>query len=183
MAGSTTAAGLEVDSGTLTLSGTSTFSGPTNLYGGLLKAGAVNALSPNSAVTVFTGGALDATGFAPDVGPLTVNAGGTLNLSVGDLLTSNGAASFGGTLNLFGAVGNLPEALITYSGLPTGMFGSVSLNGSSLPLTDLSCSSGSLDIVSLGPPPPSVWTGTVNNSWKNAGTGRSACPMPPPPGP
>ena len=52
------------------------------------------------------GGTLDVTGFAQTVNSLTVGSLGTLNLTVGNLLTtsSNSTASLAGTLNLSGTV-------------------------------------------------------------------------------
>ena len=54
--------------GTLTLAGSNTYSGNTTINAGVLKAGAINALSPNSAVTV-NGGVLERHGL-PANGPV-----------------------------------------------------------------------------------------------------------------
>ena len=114
---------------------------------GVLSAGAVNTLSPNSAVTV-SGGTLDVSGYAQQIQSLNVGSLGTLNLGVGNLLSVSGSAGFasGSTLDIIGSnsITSLPYALMTYSGSPTGTFGNVV----GLPSTDkLSYGSGTLDIV------------------------------------
>ena len=94
-------------SGVLTLGGTDTYSGPTTINAGSLSAAASGAFSPNSAFTV-NGGTLDATGYVQTIGALNVGQSGTLNLTIGDVLTSTNSGSLAGTLNLS-------------SGTPTGI--------------------------------------------------------------
>ena len=60
--------------------------------------------SPNSALTI-NGGTVDATGYPQTVSSLTVGALGTLDLSVGNPLTSTNAASFNGALNVSNLAG------------------------------------------------------------------------------
>ncbi|MBN2507233.1 MAG: autotransporter-associated beta strand repeat-containing protein [Verrucomicrobia bacterium] len=60
--------------GTVTLSGANTYSGDTRINEGTLAAGAANALSPNSAVTV-KGGTLDLDGHDQAAGPVSLVAG------------------------------------------------------------------------------------------------------------
>ncbi|WP_445115267.1 autotransporter outer membrane beta-barrel domain-containing protein [Acinetobacter sp. WZC-1] len=60
--------------GILTLSGMSTYSGPTLVTGGVLRAGAENAFSPNSAMNVHSAGTLDLAGYSQQVASVT-NAG------------------------------------------------------------------------------------------------------------
>ena len=99
--------------GTLILSGSNTYTGATTVSAGLLMAGAVNALSASSAVTI-SGGTLDASGFANTVASLNVNGGG-LNLGLGNRLTSEGSAALAGNLNVSG-VGTLGNyQLCTYT--------------------------------------------------------------------
>ena len=66
-------------------------------------AGASNAFSPNSNLLI-TAGTLDATNSPQSVYSLSVGSAGTVNLEIGNLLTSNALStdSFGGTLNLLG---------------------------------------------------------------------------------
>jgi fibronectin-binding autotransporter adhesin len=142
------------------------FSGPTIVAGGLLSAGGAGGLSPLSAITV-NGGTLDATAGPQTVLSLAVGAQGVLNLNVGNLLASSGAASFaaGSTLNLSGSIAWLPDLLMTYTGSPSGTFSNVTLDGASLPAADtLSYSSGSLEVVSTVPP---SWT-AASGQWSVA---------------
>ncbi len=154
-------------SGTLTLSNSgNTYSGPTAINAGTLLAGAA-ALSPNSAVTV-NGGVLDVTAGSQTVKTITVGGAGTLNLCLGNLLVSNGAAHFnsGSSLNISGTYAALPELLMTYTGLASGTFSNVNLNGTSLPYLgdSLAYSSGSLELVS-----DATWNQAAGGSWTNAG--------------
>ena len=118
----------KVGAGTQVLAGNSSFSGATTVSGGALVAGAVNALSPNSAVTVSSG-TLDVSGFANTIASLGVSGSGSLSLGLGNTLTSTGTAALAGTLNLFGT-GTLGDyRLLAYSG-KTGTFASVTGLGS-----------------------------------------------------
>src|SRR5262245_64123104 len=56
--------------GVLTLSGNSDYSGATFINQGTVRAGAANALSPNSAFTVASGATLDLNGFGQAIGSL-----------------------------------------------------------------------------------------------------------------
>ena len=151
--------------GRFTLAGANTYSGPTTVYGCTLNAAANNAFSANSAVTVDYGGTLDATGFTQTVAALTVGSLGTLNLSLGNILTSTSAAYFvtGSTLNLSGAVTTLPEVLMTYNGY-FGNFSAYTLNGSTLPGTDLYYATGGLELVAA-PAGPATWAAAVSGNW------------------
>ena len=80
-AGSMSGAGLltKTGAGSVTLAGANTYSGPTTIAAGVLRAGSVNALSPNSAIAVGAGGTLDLNGFSH-----TLNAlGGSGNIALG----------------------------------------------------------------------------------------------------
>ena len=100
--------------GTLTLAGTNTYSGPTTLSAGLLVAGAVNALSASSDVTV-SGGTLDVSGFANAVKSLSIT-GGALTLGLANdapaLLSISNAAALGGTIDV-AATGTQSQGLYT----------------------------------------------------------------------
>ena len=101
--------------GRLTLSGTNTYGGTTTLGGGTLRATAVNAFSPNSAVGVAAGATLDLNNFSQTIGPLS--GGGTVSL---------------GTATLTVAGSGTPT---TFSGTVGGSGGSVRLTGGILALT------------------------------------------------
>jgi fibronectin-binding autotransporter adhesin len=159
--------------GTLVLAGTNSYSGGTTINSGALVAGAANALSPNSSYSV-SGGTLDASLYAQTIQSLSIGAGGTLNLGIGNFLTSTGTASFapGSTLNIFGSIGTLPETLMTYNtstGTLSNVFG--------LPGTDqLSYSGGSLEIVNATI--SAMWTQPAGGSW-TMGSNWSSNPTPP----
>jgi autotransporter-associated beta strand protein len=102
-------AGLNVASGLTTLNtatGPNTYSAPTNVFGGTLKGGAANAFSPNSAVAIGAGGALDLGGPTVTQTIDTVNlAGGViqdgvLNSPVGITSTGGVVDGIGGTTDL-----------------------------------------------------------------------------------
>ncbi|MDR2874824.1 MAG: autotransporter outer membrane beta-barrel domain-containing protein [Methylobacillus sp.] len=59
--------GVTQNSGTQIWTGANTYTGDTNLVGGILRAGALNALSANSAMIVGVNGALDLGGFSQQV--------------------------------------------------------------------------------------------------------------------
>jgi fibronectin-binding autotransporter adhesin len=164
--GPATVVGLAVSGiGRLTLAGSNNYSGATTVYGCTLNAAATDVFSPNSAVTVDNGGTLSAAGFAQTVPSLTVGSLGILSLSIGNPLTSSGAAEFlpGSTLNISGSIVGLPELLMTCLTSFNGTFSNVNYNGTSLPGTDLSYSSGSLELVSTystGMPPASWVAGS-----------------------
>jgi fibronectin-binding autotransporter adhesin len=142
--------------GTMLLTASNVYTGSTLVSAGTLSAGVPNSLSPFSAVTVDTGGVLDVTAAPQNVAAISIGSTGTLNLYVGNLLTSSGSAGFalGSTLNISGSIAALPELLMTYSGSANGTFTTISYNGSALPGTDqlYYSSGGSLEIISTGPP-------------------------------
>ena len=111
---------------------------------------------------------LDVTAGSQTVKSITVGGAGTLNLCLGNLLVSNGAAHFnsGSSLNISGTYAALPELLMTYTGLASGKFSNVNLNGTSLPYLgdSLAYSSGSLELVS-----DATWNQAAGGSWTNAG--------------
>jgi fibronectin-binding autotransporter adhesin len=154
-------------SGMLVLAGNNNaYSGPTTVNGGTLMAGAANAFSPGSAITVSRG-ALDATVGPQTVASLLVGGSGALNLSLGNVVASSGTAGFaaGSTLNLYGAVSSLPELLMTYSGPASGAFSNIYYDGVAQPSSDLVYSSGMLELVGTVTGPPTWITG--NGNWSN----------------
>ena len=109
--------------GMIELGSPNSYSGGTTVAGGMVQvdAGATLGTGPVN----VTGGLLDVSSSGPiSVGPLTVASGGTLNIALGNLVTSAGAASFAGTLNISGSPSGNLDKLIVYSGSPTGMFAS-----------------------------------------------------------
>ena len=136
----------KVGTGTFTLSGgnaANTYYGTTQVNAGTLVAGATNALSANSDVTV-NGGMLNVSGYANTVKSLTLSSG-TLDLGIGNVLTAAGAGNFsGGTIALSGSA-TLGRYALVRSGSPIGTVTSatsgvptyyhVEVNGSELDLT------------------------------------------------
>ena len=116
---------VNVLAGTTILTGANTYSGATNVNAGTLRAGAPNTFSPNSAVTVASGGTLDLNGFSQTVSSLT-NAG-LVNMGTGTapgtVLTTTSYTGTGGTIamNTFlGADGSPSDRLVINGGSATG---------------------------------------------------------------
>jgi fibronectin-binding autotransporter adhesin len=133
--GSNGSLGLTVTGGAaygLGLGGTNTYSGPTTVAA-LLQAEAANVFSPNSAVTVMSGGTLDANTFAGTIGSLAgtagivnVNTGG--NLSIGSLNTST---YFAGQITGSGTITKIGTGTLTLNG--GGAFtGTIAIAGGTL---------------------------------------------------
>ncbi len=100
--------------GLLVLGGANSYSGATTVSGGVLKAANSNTLSSNSDAFV-SGGTLDVTAGPQTVRSLTIGPAGTLNVSVGNLLTCTNAATFGnGALNIANYAPGTTEELIAY---------------------------------------------------------------------
>jgi len=141
---------------TLTISGNNVHTGPTTVFGGVLAAGAANALSPNSDHVVI-GGTLDVTVGPQTVKSLTMGSAGAINLQSGNLLTVTNAANLAGTLNLSGVTG--PGELMSY-GSESGAFSTIT----GLPGGDrLVYNATQLDIVA-----GSVWAASVSGNWSDA---------------
>lgn len=74
----------KVGTGTLTLSGSNTYSGQTDIFGGTIKAGAVNTIPSASAVGVNNGATFDLNDFSQTIGSLsndfTTGSGGSVKL-------------------------------------------------------------------------------------------------------
>ena len=119
---------VNVLAGTTTLTAANSYSGPTNVIGGTLQAGASNTFSPNSAVTIASGGTLDLNGFNQTV-PTVTNAG-LVNMGTGTapgtVLTTTSYVGIGGTIamNTFlGGDGSPSDKLVINGGTATGMTG------------------------------------------------------------
>jgi T5SS/PEP-CTERM-associated repeat protein len=91
---------VNVLAGTTTVIGANSYGGATNVNAGTLRAGAPNTFSPNSAVTVASGGTLDLNGFTEAVSGVT-NAG-LVNMGTGTapgtVLTTSSYTGNGGTI-------------------------------------------------------------------------------------
>ena len=116
---------VNVLAGTTIFTGANSYSGATNVNGGTLRAGALNAFSPNSAVTVASSGTLDLNGFNQTV-PGVTNAG-LVNMGTGTapgtILTTTNYIGAGGTIamNTFlGADGSPSDKLVINGGSATG---------------------------------------------------------------
>ena len=119
---------VNVLAGTTTLTGANSYSGATNVNAGTLRAGAPNTFSPNSAVTVASGGTLDLNGFNQTVPSLT-NAG-LVNMGTGTapgtVLTTTSYTGTGGTIamNTFLGGDNSPsDRLVINGGTASGNSG------------------------------------------------------------
>jgi fibronectin-binding autotransporter adhesin len=148
--------------GALTLFGTNnTYSGPTTVSAGAVLAGAVNSLSPNSAVTV-NGGLLDATAGSQTIAGLNVSAG-NLNLAVGNLLNVSGPASLGGVLTLSGSYSGSFIDLLS-AGTLSGQFASSNIS-SNYPDYALAYQNNQVDLVLAGEP---TWASPTGGNWSVA---------------
>jgi fibronectin-binding autotransporter adhesin len=107
----------QIGAGTSVLSGQNTYSGATTVTAGTLQAGAANALSPNSAVTVASGATLNLKSFAQSVPALTNS--GTVN-STGAALTVNGDYTGGGTLIMSGKLNGSADDVLHVTGDTSG---------------------------------------------------------------
>ena len=105
------AGGLTQDSpdNSLTLSGANTYSGPTTVVNGTLQAGAADALSSTSAVTVDAGGTLDLNSLAQEIPSL--DGTGAVQLESADLtVDSTGFSPYRGTVSMTSGKVVLPNA-------------------------------------------------------------------------
>ena len=112
---------VNVLAGSTTLTGANIYSGATNVEAGTLRAGALNTFSPNSAVTVASGGTLDLNGFNQTV-PSVTNAG-LVNMGTGTapgtVLTTTSYTGTGGTMainTVLGGDGSPSDRLVISGG-------------------------------------------------------------------
>jgi fibronectin-binding autotransporter adhesin len=150
--------------GTQVLAGSNTYSGATTVNGGVLAAGAANALSPNSTVTI-NGGLLDVTAGSQSIAGLNISAG-NLNLAIGDLLSVSGSASLGGVLALSGSYAGPSIELLGATSL-SGSFASSNIAAYPGYVLDYNYAMNQVDLVSNGPP-TSTWANSAGGNWTTA---------------
>ncbi len=116
---------VNVLAGSTTLTGANSYSGATNVIAGSLLAGAPNTFSPNSAVTIASGGTLDIQGFSQTLSSIT-NAG-LVHMGTGTapdtVLATTAYRGIGGTLamnTLMGSDGSPSDRLVISGGSATG---------------------------------------------------------------
>jgi autotransporter-associated beta strand protein len=145
-------------SGSFTLSSANANSGLTTVQAGVLYLGTAGAL-PGPALV--TGGTLDASGFAQSIYSVSIGSLGSLNLAVGNLITSAGSDSFAGTLNVLGFSGGTQE-LMSYNS-HMGTFDHVA---GLLPNYQLYYGANELDIVHFSTGAP-IWQAVGGGSWNS----------------
>src|SRR5258707_1259688 len=109
----------QIGSGTTTLNAATTYSGATNITGGILRGGAANVFSANSAFNVGASGALNLSGFNQSIGSLA--GSGAVTLATATLTTGgdNTSTTFSGTIAGAGGVTKTGTGNFTYSGTST----------------------------------------------------------------
>jgi outer membrane autotransporter protein len=114
-----TGGSLTVGGGTLTLSGSNTYTGATTVNsGGTLQAGAAGAFSPNSAVTVNVGGALNLNSYNQTVAGLT--GGGNVTLGSASLTVNNATDyTYSGAMSGSGGLIKTGSGTLTLNGAQT----------------------------------------------------------------
>ena|SRR5258708_6847765 len=136
----------KVGSGMLTLSGSSTYAGATAVNAGTLQAGAVNAFSPSSALTVATGAILALNSSNQTIGSLA--GAGSVTLGSATLTTGNDNTSttFSGAISGTGGLTKIGAGTLTLSG-SNSYSGGTALNAGTVAASadnNLGNSSGSL---------------------------------------
>ncbi|MCJ2007835.1 beta strand repeat-containing protein, partial [Methylobacterium sp. J-092] len=106
----------KLGAGTLTLSGTNTYTGATAINAGTLQAGAVNAFSAGSTVTIAPGARMDLASFNQTIASLA--GAGSVTLGSGILTTggSNASTTYAGTISGTGGVTKVGTGTFTLSG-------------------------------------------------------------------
>jgi len=116
------AIGTSGNTGTVSIANSLVTSGGITVNYGTLLLGAANALGGSTTpVTVGANGTLDVHSYADTIKSLTMTAGGTLTLGVGNLLTASAAVTLAGTLNVSGAPTLGSYELLSYAS-KTGTF-------------------------------------------------------------
>ena len=98
---------VNVLAGATTFTGANSYRGATNVIGGRLQAGVPNTFSPNSAVTVASGGTLDLNGFSQTISS-DLNAGLVslgMGTAPGTVLTMTSYTGAGGTIAMNSLLG------------------------------------------------------------------------------
>ncbi len=135
--------------GTLVLKGASSYSGTTTVSEGTLRAGAANAFSANSTVTVASGTTLDLAGLNQTIGSL---AGvGTVTLGSGTLTAgaNNSSTTFSGKITGTGGVTKAGTGTLTLTGT-NSYTGATKVSGGKLVVNGSLASSVTLDGGTLG---------------------------------
>jgi autotransporter-associated beta strand protein len=147
--------GLTLTGGTETLTGTSMYTGVTNIVGGTLRAGAVDAFAPISTFALSTGTTLDLNGFNQEIGSL-VGAG---NVTLGSATLTTG--------------GN--NSNTAFDGVIFGTGGLVKVGSGAFALTATNAYTGATDInAGILQVPGSIAASSltnINNGGRLTGTG------------
>ena len=153
----------------MTLAGVDSYTGPTTVNAGTLKADIAGAIPVVSAVSVNSG-VLDVTAAPITVGSISIGSSGSLDLGLGNVLTSSGPAAFSTAARSTSSVpsGTLPELLMTYSGPASRHVLHRHLEWlSDWPARTSSTSPAarSNSTARLRLSGPTVWQGSLSNSW------------------
>ncbi|WP_269473967.1 autotransporter-associated beta strand repeat-containing protein [Variovorax sp. RA8] len=108
--------------GIVALSGTNTYSGTTDIYNGTLQAGAANAFSPNSAVTLGYNSTLDLNNFSQTIRSLAsvLPGSGSVTLGGGTLTAGdNNNTTFRGVISGSGGLTKRGSGTLNLSGTNT----------------------------------------------------------------
>ncbi len=106
--------------GTQTLSGANTFSGAIMVNAGTLQAGATNAFSPNSPVSVGSGATLDLHGFSQTIAGLSGSAGSSVTTGGANLIDNQASSTtFGGVISGSGGLVKNGAGTLTLTGANT----------------------------------------------------------------
>jgi fibronectin-binding autotransporter adhesin len=139
----------KTDTGTLVLSGANTYNGATTVNGGTLRAGAINTLPSQTALTVATGATFDMNNFSQSIGSLA--GAGSVTLGAATLTTGNDntGTDFSGVISSTGGgltkVGTGTQTLSgdnTYSGGTTISAGTLLVDGSLADASAVTVNSG-----------------------------------------